>query len=52
VPLVFVGVATWFVLNTIVTNPADSMVGALLVVSGVPFYLYWRRQMNTAARNG
>ena len=51
VPLVFVGIATWFVVNTIVTNPADSMVGLLLVVAGLPFFLYWRRQMRSAAGN-
>ena len=52
VPLAFVAVATWFMVNTVLTNPADSTVGFLLVVAGIPFYLYWRRQLRTAARNG
>jgi basic amino acid/polyamine antiporter, APA family len=43
VPIVFVGVATWFVINTLVTQTADSMVGLLLLATGVPFYLYWKR---------
>ena len=51
VPLAFVVVATWFMVNTVVTNPADSMVGLLLVVVGIPFYLYWRRQVRPAPGN-
>lgn len=45
VPIVFVGVATWFVINTLVSQTADSMVGVLLLGLGVPFYLYWKRTM-------
>ena len=51
VPLLFVIVATWFVINTIVEQTADSMVGLLLVCAGIPFYLYWRAQMQKAAAN-
>jgi basic amino acid/polyamine antiporter, APA family len=43
VPIIFVGVASWFVINTLVTQTADSMVGLLLLLTGVPFYLYWKR---------
>ena len=45
VPLLFVIVATWFVINTLVHQTADSMVGLLLVVAGLPFYIYWKKQM-------
>ncbi len=45
VPILFVIVATWFVFNTIVEQTADSMVGLLLLVAGLPFYLYWERKM-------
>ncbi|MFA6541514.1 MAG: amino acid permease [Bacteroidota bacterium] len=48
VPIVFILVATWFVINTIVQQTADSMVGLLLVAAGIPFYLYWQRQMKKA----
>ena len=44
VPLVFVLVATWFVVNTLITNPADSMVGLVLLALGLPLYLYWKKQ--------
>ncbi|KAB2922878.1 MAG: amino acid permease [Bacteroidetes bacterium] len=45
IPVLFILVATWFVYNTVVQQTADSMVGLLLLVAGVPFYLYWQRQM-------
>jgi APA family basic amino acid/polyamine antiporter len=46
VPIVFVVVATWFVVNTILVQTADSLVGLLLLVVGIPFYLYWKRHMD------
>lgn len=45
VPLLFVIVATWFVINTLIEQTADSMVGVLLLVAGIPFYWYWQRSM-------
>ena len=45
VPLLFVGVATWFVINTLINQTADSMVGLLLLALGLPFYFYWKRTM-------
>jgi APA family basic amino acid/polyamine antiporter len=43
VPLLFVAVATWFVINTLVKQSADSFVGLLLLVAGLPFYYYWKK---------
>ena len=45
IPVVFILVATWFVYNTIVQQTRDSMVGLFLVAAGIPFYLYWHKQM-------
>ena len=45
VPLLFVAVATWFVVNTLLVQTADSVVGALLLLAGVPFYIHWKRQI-------
>jgi basic amino acid/polyamine antiporter, APA family len=42
VPALFILVAAWFVGNTVIQKPADSAVGLVMVLSGVPFYLYWR----------
>lgn len=41
-PLVFVLVAFGFVLNTIVTKPWPSIVGLLLIATGIPAYYFWR----------
>jgi APA family basic amino acid/polyamine antiporter len=48
VPLLFILVATWFVLNTLVNQTADSMVGLILLAAGIPFYAYWKRSMRKA----
>jgi APA family basic amino acid/polyamine antiporter len=45
VPIVFVIVATWFVVNTFIEQTADSLVGLLLLIVGIPFYLYWKQQI-------
>jgi APA family basic amino acid/polyamine antiporter len=50
VPILFVLVAGGFVVNTLISNTADSMVGLLLLVSGVPFYLYWKRTVMRSAQ--
>ena len=51
VPILFVAVATWFVLNTLVNQTADSMVGLLLAGDGLPFYIYWKRTMLRSAHS-
>lgn len=43
VPIAFLIVAVWFVYNTIVTDPRDSLIGLGLVMLGVPAYLYWKK---------
>jgi APA family basic amino acid/polyamine antiporter len=45
VPLLFVAVASWFVINTLIQQTADSVVGGLLLLAGIPFYIYWKRQI-------
>ena len=49
VPILFIVVATWFVVNTVVEQTADSMVGLLLLILGLPFYFYWRWQITKSA---
>jgi basic amino acid/polyamine antiporter, APA family len=49
VPILFIIVATWFVLNTIVAQTSDSLVGLLLLAAGIPFYLLWDSQNRKAA---
>jgi APA family basic amino acid/polyamine antiporter len=47
VPILFVAVATWFVINTLVKQSSDSLVGLLLLLAGLPFYFYWKRAATT-----
>ncbi len=50
VPLLFIVVATWFVINTLVEQTADSLVGLVLLLLGVPFYLYWKKHLDNNNR--
>ncbi len=41
-PAIFVAVAAWFVLNTLLQRPAESGVGLGFLALGVPVYYFWR----------
>lgn len=41
-PLVFVLVATWLVINTLVNRPVESIAGLVLIALGLPLYMYYR----------
>ncbi len=50
VPLLFILVAAWLVINTITTNPIESGIGLALIALGLPVYYYFKRkQMHTVA---
>ena len=42
VPLVFVAVAFWLVVNTLVNRPVESVAGLVLIACGLPVYWYLR----------
>ena len=42
VPLVFVLVAIWLVVNTLVNRPVESVAGLVLIALGLPVYWYFR----------
>lgn len=44
VPLLFVGTSVFFVVNTLLEAPRESLVGLGLLALGVPAYAYWRRR--------
>jgi basic amino acid/polyamine antiporter, APA family len=49
-PGIYVLVAAGWILNTIVTRPTEALGSAIIVLIGVPGYLYWKRShRNTAA---
>jgi basic amino acid/polyamine antiporter, APA family len=49
VPILFVAVAIWLLINTLRTNPLESAAGLGLISLGLPVYIWQRR---TAARGG
>jgi hypothetical protein len=42
----------WFIVNKRIEQITDSLVDFLLLLVGIPFYLYWKHQMNRAAISG
>ena len=47
VPLIFIGVAIWLIVNTLTTNPIESLVGIVLIAAGLP--IYWSKRRKVAA---
>jgi APA family basic amino acid/polyamine antiporter len=41
--IAFVGVAAWFILNTLTHDTRNALVGIGLMLLSLPFYAYWRR---------
>ncbi len=44
VPLIFVLVALWLVINSLFTRPVEAFFGICLILLGLPLYLYFRRR--------
>jgi APA family basic amino acid/polyamine antiporter len=54
-PIIFIIVASWLVLNTLMARPVESTVGLVLIASGIPLYLFFRRrraQANSVVSGG
>lgn len=45
VPILFVAVAIWLVINSIKAFPVESFAGLLLIALGLPFYMYFQRHL-------
>lgn len=52
VPALFIGVATWVVVSSVRSNPPNALVGAGLIVLGVPVFLGWRARTARVAMRG
>jgi basic amino acid/polyamine antiporter, APA family len=42
-PVFFVGVAAYFIVNTVINRPGPSLAGLALIATGVPVYFLWRK---------
>src|ERR1700751_3662929 len=43
-PSIYVLLGTWWTINTIVERPKEALAGTIIVLVGVPGYMYWKRQ--------
>ena len=43
-PLLFGMVTVWFVSNTLIERPGPSLLGLVLIATGVPVYYYWKKR--------
>jgi APA family basic amino acid/polyamine antiporter len=46
VPVLFVIVALFLVLSTLIDSPRESLMGLALLFLGLPFYFHWKRKHN------
>jgi len=49
VPILFIVVASVFIVSTLWDSPRESITGITLIVLGLPFYAYWRRRIGATA---
>lgn len=45
VPMLFLGVTAWLLVNTFFASPRLAIFGVLLLLAGLPFYWWWARQL-------
>ncbi len=43
-PAIYILLGAWWTINTIVERPKEALAGTVIVLLGVPGYLYWKRQ--------
>lgn len=44
VPLIFIAFSFLFLVNSVISDFQNSMMGTLLIASGLPFYWYWKKK--------
>jgi APA family basic amino acid/polyamine antiporter len=44
VPVVFILFALWLMVNTIIEEPRDAAIGAVIILLGLPIYFYWKKK--------
>lgn len=51
VPLVFVLINLIVFVNSIYSQPRESFIGLLIILAGVPAFVYWRKKLHISDRN-
>ncbi len=49
VPVAFILVAVWLLVNTLITTPVESLAGLVLIAVGLPIYIYLKRKPSTGS---
>ena len=47
-PAIYILLGSWWTINTIVTRPKEALAGTVIVLLGIPGYLYWKRHSRIA----
>ena len=48
-PAIYILLGSWWTINTIVERPKEALAGTIIVLLGVPGYLYWKRHSRRLA---
>jgi len=48
-PILFLAVAVWFLVNTLITRPGPALAGLGLIATGIPVYFVWRKSAQPVA---
>jgi len=43
-PIIFIIFSLYLVISTIIENPRDALIGAGIILAGIPAYLYWKKR--------
>jgi APA family basic amino acid/polyamine antiporter len=46
-PLLFCAAAVYVVISSVASNPKNAIIGALLLLAGIPVFLYWKKRSAT-----
>jgi basic amino acid/polyamine antiporter, APA family len=46
-PILFILMAAWFVINTLIEKPEQAIAGLIMLALGLPVYFYWSRKTNS-----
>jgi basic amino acid/polyamine antiporter, APA family len=52
VPVLFLAVVVWLLINTLVEKPVESVAGLVLIALGLPLYVFYRHRVALAALTG
>lgn len=46
VPLIFIGISVWFLINTLISKPEQALAGLVLLGLGLPLFLFFNKKLS------